>query len=627
MMKIEDDDSKEPITKEEFEECDCYLDFVRAGPKFKMVVFALVQKIFLTGIVPVSFKKTTLMKLYKKGDQKLLSNYRFLHLKHWLPKITEKVIMKRLKRKMSAATPQFQLGGRAKASCVEHLVTLSTLLQVREKLKMATSLTFMDVVKCFDKVHLTDVCYEAAMAGIHGKPLLALYEINSDTVMTVAGDSTEKSFIAKNTVGQGLVSACEGSSLAMGKAIEREFKNKPDVISIGNVNIDPRGFVDDVATPDHNAEAARETGRRLTRALDSMGLEAHPTKSVRVTSGPAAAKRKIIQDLATNPQMIQGSVIKEAESERYLGLDFGNKNHRQNINRNIEIKRAKVIAKVKSIKRLLTNPAILKMGWMRAAVGFIQSIVVATQMYGVESFINMTKKNVKDFERIQKDAIYDVLGLSRYANYNAVLAEIGVLRAEDTVKLRKISFINNLMYTREQCECKDTLLAAEKIAEYSGLLQEVREYCEEYRLPDVTVHQLLKKDIDSTVKRAAVTRGWLSLLSSSKVLMRWEAEKKSDRPYFSYNRLESKLMLALQIGELNFLTNRRKENEKDLGATMCYVKVCGGEDSLDHVSQCYGYETRPPGAGAGEKEIAEYLVELNKERNKKFQAPLVVIRH
>ena len=143
----------------------------------------------------------------------------------------------------------------------------------------------------------------------------------------------------------------------------------------------------------------------------------------------------------------------------------------------------------------------------------------------------------------------------------------------------------------------------------------------------MTVHQLLKKDIDSTVKRAAVTRGWLSLLSSSKVLMRWEAEKKSDRPYFSYNRLESKLMLALQIGELNFLTNRRKENEKDLGATMCYVKVCGGEDSLDHVSQCYGYETRPPGAGAGEKEIAEYLVELNKERNKKFLAPLVVIRH
>ena len=144
-MELEDEESKIPITKEEFEECvfkifdgkkECYIDFVRAGPKFKMVVFTLVQKIFLTGDVPQAFKKMTLMKLYKKGDQKLLSNYRFLHLKQWLPKITEKVIMKRLKKKMGEATPQFQLGGHPKASCVEHLVSLATLLQVREKEKL-----------------------------------------------------------------------------------------------------------------------------------------------------------------------------------------------------------------------------------------------------------------------------------------------------------------------------------------------------------------------------------------------------------------------------------------------------------------------------------------------------------
>ena len=46
---------------------------------------------------------------------------------------------------------------------------------------------------------------------------------------------------------------------------------------------------------------------------------------------------------------------------------------------------------------------------------------------------------------------------------------------------------------------------------------------------------------------------------------------------------------------------------------MCYVKVCCGEDSLNHVSQCFGYSVRPPPAGASEKMVAEYLVELNKE--------------
>ena len=88
---------------------------------------------------------------------------------------------------------------------------------------------------------------------------------------------------------------------------------------------------------------------------------------------------------------------------------------------------------------------------MRAAVGFIQSIVVATLLYGAISFIGMNKQQVKTFEKIMKDAIYDILELSTYANYNAVLAEIGVLRAEEVLKLRKMSFINKLMHTREKC--------------------------------------------------------------------------------------------------------------------------------------------------------------------------------
>ena len=86
-------------------------------------------------------------------------------------------------------------------------------------------------------------------------------------------------------------------------------------------------------------------------------------------------------------------------------------------------------------------------------------------------------------------------------------------------------------------------------------------------------------------------------------------------------------MLALQIGELNFLRNRRKESVKEMGSTMCFVKVCGGEDSLEHVGQCFGYKARPPPAGASERMVADYLVELNKERNKKFQHPLVQIRN
>ena len=52
------------------------------------------------------------------------------------------------------------------------------------------------------------------------------------------------------------------------------------------------------------------------------------------------------------------------------------------------------------------------------------------------------------------------------------------------------------------------------------------------------------------------------------------------------------------------------------------VRVCGGEDTLEHVSQCFGYSARPKGDGS-EKSQAEYLIELNKERIKKFNLPLI----
>ena len=42
---------------------------------------------------------------------------------------------------------------------------------------------------------------------------------------------------------------------------------------------------------------------------------------------------------------------------------------RKNISRNIEDKRAKVLVKVKVIKKLLKHPVMRRLGWMRAAVG------------------------------------------------------------------------------------------------------------------------------------------------------------------------------------------------------------------------------------------------------------------
>ena len=145
-------------------------------------------------------------------------------------------------------------------------------------------------------------------------------------------------------------------------------------------------------------------------------------------------------------------------------------------------------------------------------------------------------------------------------------------------------------------------------------------------MEDLTRIQVLKRTLDYEAKNHCMNAMWRSLLSSKKVIMRWTPEKLSNRGYFMFSKLESKLMLALMIGELNLLTNRSKEYLKTHGSTDCLIKVCGGQDDLDHVSQCFGYTARP-GYDGSEKSQAEYLVELHKERTKKFKLPLVTIRN
>ena len=119
--------------------------------------------------VPDKFRETRLMPLYKrKGDRKEVSSQRFLHLKSWPAKLYEKLFMQRLEVKIRRATAELQEGGQPGGSCIDHLISMVTTINMMKKKKMATVLTLTDIVKCFDQCKLSDIEYELTKAGIAG---------------------------------------------------------------------------------------------------------------------------------------------------------------------------------------------------------------------------------------------------------------------------------------------------------------------------------------------------------------------------------------------------------------------------------------------------------------------------
>ena len=69
--------------------------------------------------------------------------------------------------------------------------------------------------------------------------------------------------------------AKECASLSVGLASERSIP-LASCARINDVVLPPSDFVDDVAIPNDNTDAARQNGERFARALGTLSLEANP---------------------------------------------------------------------------------------------------------------------------------------------------------------------------------------------------------------------------------------------------------------------------------------------------------------------------------------------------------------
>ena len=86
--------------------------------------------------------------------------------------------------------------------------------------------------------------------------------------------------------------------------------------------------------------------------------------------------------------------------------------------------------------------------------------------------------------------------------------------------------------------------------------------------------------------------------------------------------MEAKRIFNYYVGELNLRTNRRREAEMKFGGVNCLFGICCGEDSIPHIRECPGYSTKAP-QDMSEEDLGRYLLEVHRERVRRWNAPLV----
>ncbi|KAK6749731.1 hypothetical protein RB195_002002 [Necator americanus] len=110
--------------------------------------------------VPKQWKTSKTVLLYKKGDPHDVGNYRPICLLPVIYKLFTRVILNRIEKVLDEGQPCEQAGFRKGFSTIDHIYTVSKLIEVSREYKMRLCLTFIDLKKAFDSVE-TEAIVEA----------------------------------------------------------------------------------------------------------------------------------------------------------------------------------------------------------------------------------------------------------------------------------------------------------------------------------------------------------------------------------------------------------------------------------------------------------------------------------
>ena len=153
---IEEDSEEVEVTLDDFEEVVAKIemkkkksfDFLtKGGECFKKSIFKLCRRLIEDEDTPKRFFDTTLHQLWKiKCPREDLSNHRFIHMKDWLPKVCEGLVVSKMKESILQAGTKYQIGGKPNHRVEEHLVSVKALISRSiAKGKGSISLNYNDV--------------------------------------------------------------------------------------------------------------------------------------------------------------------------------------------------------------------------------------------------------------------------------------------------------------------------------------------------------------------------------------------------------------------------------------------------------------------------------------------------
>ena len=555
---------------------------------YKEAVFKLCKRVLEKEEYPKTFDCTILHQIYKgKGLRTELGNSHFIHLKHWLPRICENMVVDKWKVDVLSNSTKYQIGGQERHRTQEHLFSVRSVIALHIMREEGVVLQINNIRKFFDKENIFDVMDTLYTDGVEPSVYRAWFSLNENTrikVLSGCGLTDEANVGA--VVGQGTSGGALASQRNIDKGVNSYFSNSKDEINYGKVRFQPLSLQDDILRVAPNISSARVGNVKLNAMIQEKQLECHPDKTSFLIFGSKSYRENSEEELRGSPIVFGNFEVKEKVKDKYLGDWFHNGGLSQSVEATVSDRSGKIKGAIMEVAAVMEDMRMQVVGGLMGAWDLWNHALIPSLLNNCGTWTEMSSTTSIKLEELQNLFLRRMLRVP----VSIPKAETGFLSMKHRIWAEKVSLAAAIR--RMDVTSLPRQVMEEQVAYgWPGLVKEVFDICEEIMIPNVMEDDVPKR----IIKEALIFHNCqeIRMEIETKKMKKLKDIKNEDfsetKQYMKKKSIsESRTQFRIRTNMLELRGNMKGSHKNDLSCLGC-KKQDTQEDQL-HVMSCSAYE-------------------------------------
>lgn len=338
--------------------------------EIKNTLFILINNIYITGKVPLDFKKSMMVMLPKKNNATRCDEYRTLSILSHVSKILTSTILRRIESRIDANLADDQFGFRRNRGTREAILCLRNIVEKSFQVNKRVYIAFVDLLKAFDRVNWNVLMQILKRINVDYRDRRIITELYKNQTAFIKVGEKQREAAIKRGVRQG----CNLSPLLFNIYIEQAINKCKEYcsgIKVNGVRVQMLRFADDIAIV---AQDKRSLERALNTLHDILRNEYDMEINKVKTEVMICSKEPEIESVR-----LENSALKQVKRFKYLGSIISEDGKdREDIKRRIREAKAIFMS-----KRHLFSSDSLKLDMRKR---LIKSCIWSIALYGSETW-------------------------------------------------------------------------------------------------------------------------------------------------------------------------------------------------------------------------------------------------